>query len=262
MKAGELDKIAAFVREKYTYRHEKYDFGSWQELIYKIGWAKVGEYDELILCNDSCFGPLFPLLPIFLEMEGCKCDFWGLTKNTHRTIGHIQSYFLVFNRNVFQSSPFKKFIQNIQRERCSQDVILNYEIRLTELLQNHGFFSMAYVGDLKPAPQNGVLLRWRDIVKLGHPFLKIKIFTSLAYEKYTKNLPGLEQFISRHSQYDTNFIKAYLNSYRLGDRNGWQYRVKRFFARLKKFLYQNTVTSNGYHLIKICKIPVWHRKVW
>jgi len=32
-------------------------------------------------------------------------------------------------------------------------------------------------------------------------------------------------------------------------------------ARIKNFFYSNTITSHGYRLIKICKIPVWHKKI-
>jgi adenylyl- and sulfurtransferase ThiI len=35
----------------------------------------------------------------------------------------------------------------------------------------------------------------------------------------------------------------------------------RTLAWLKQNLYVNYITSHGYHLIKICKIPVWRKKV-
>ena len=46
--------------------------------IYKIGWNKLNQYDELILANDSCFAPMFPLKDIFKKADKSNCDFWHL----------------------------------------------------------------------------------------------------------------------------------------------------------------------------------------
>ncbi len=34
-----------------------------------------------------------------------------------------------------------------------------------------------------------------------------------------------------------------------------------FWAKFKAFLYLNTITNSGKHIIKICKIPVWNKKI-
>lgn len=38
------------------------------------------------------------------------------------------------------------------------------------------------------------------------------------------------------------------------------YRTGFFMAAVKHFLYQKKITTNGYTIIKVCRIPVWHRK--
>lgn len=59
-----------------TGRHGEYDFGS-----YKRGeaWARqagwLDEVDDLILCNDSCFGPVGSFAPMFERMEARHLDF-------------------------------------------------------------------------------------------------------------------------------------------------------------------------------------------
>ena len=35
-------------------------------------------YDELILCDSSCYGPLYPLHDIFYKMSQKECDFWKI----------------------------------------------------------------------------------------------------------------------------------------------------------------------------------------
>ena len=79
---NELSKIDDIVVKKYAYKHSKYDFGSWQELINKIGYDIISQYDELILCNDSCFGPLYSLPNIFEEMN--KKDYKLKKKNNKK----------------------------------------------------------------------------------------------------------------------------------------------------------------------------------
>lgn len=45
-----------------------------------IGWDRLTEYDELILANDSFYGPFEDIRKIFAEMESRDLDFWGLMK--------------------------------------------------------------------------------------------------------------------------------------------------------------------------------------
>ena len=80
---AEKSKIAPYARGGvYGFNHGKYDFGSWQELINIIGYDKLSEYDELILANDSMFGPLFPFEKYFKKMENdSEWDICGINRN-------------------------------------------------------------------------------------------------------------------------------------------------------------------------------------
>ena len=78
------------------------------------------QYDELALINDSVFGPVYPLEPIFNEMGDRDLDFWGITKHgefknidglTKNGIfpEHIQSYFFAFSNRMVLHPEFKKY---------------------------------------------------------------------------------------------------------------------------------------------------------
>lgn len=41
----------------------------------------------------------------------------------------------------------------------------------------------------------------------------------------------------------------------------WELKRYHFLHQFLKLLYSNTITSRKYRLIKICKIPVWHKKI-
>ena len=66
---GELLKLKKYTKKSFAKRHGRYDYGSWDELIKNIGWDVIQQYDQLILANDSCFGPLYPFQEVFKYME-------------------------------------------------------------------------------------------------------------------------------------------------------------------------------------------------
>lgn len=135
----EINKIADIIDVCISKKHNAYDFGS-----YKIGFNYYKNYlsneniDEIIFCNDSCYGPFYSLDSFFKYMEDKKCDFYGMTHDISYAY-YIQSYFFVLKKKVFNSKIFIDFIENIYPEKNQAFVILKYEIRMTQLLIKHGY---------------------------------------------------------------------------------------------------------------------------
>ena len=46
-------------------------------------------------------------------VKNIKCDFWGITDSSEINY-HLQSYFLVFKKNVIQSNTFKIFWDGVK----------------------------------------------------------------------------------------------------------------------------------------------------
>jgi lipopolysaccharide biosynthesis protein len=118
-----------------------HDFMSW-----RIGLASVSDlaaYDEVIVCNDSVYGPFYPLEQVFHKMAKRDCDFWGITCGTHKSF-HLQSYFIVFRRRILASRAFNEFWQSVTPERSKERVVEKYEIGLTDRLVKEGFRPAAY----------------------------------------------------------------------------------------------------------------------
>ena len=91
----ELKKIEPYTKYAASVLHKSYDFGSWQILINHVGWEKITTYDEMIICNDSIYGPISNMQDIFDYMDLRDYDFWGLTENYNSNY-HLDSYFMVF----------------------------------------------------------------------------------------------------------------------------------------------------------------------
>ncbi len=222
MASSELAKLSSFTISAEAYRHEMYDFGSWKLLIDTIGIEKLCEYDELILSNDSCFGPFYPLSPIFEKMNSRTIDFWGLTAcSIFQT--HLQSFFIVFKRNVFISEAFIKFFKSIKKESSVMDVILNYETKLTPYLSDEGYTWDSFI------PQNVISKKYPNptivpftLLSNSFPLLKVKVFT--CYDFSWEYTVLWKYRISSISKYNTNFINSYIRSKRLSSVVLWNSR--------------------------------------
>lgn len=205
MQEEELGKLAPYVKGAYAQRHGKYDFGSWQELVRRIGWEKIREYDRLILSNDSCYGPLCPLLPIMEEMEGRQVDFWGMTRNLDPQ-PHLQSYFLVFNKRCLQGRELRDFLLNVKEEKDAKQVILKYEIPLTQYMEFHGYRSDAYVKCIVEDDLNRYTYSLPKLFRF--PFIKVKNMKSADTHDFEGGEDSSE-FFQQFPDYPSSLITAH-----------------------------------------------------
>lgn len=144
--------IESYVDEIFYRENVGYDAGAYKDMLCDtLGWDKIYQYDELILINDSSFGPFYDLGKYIDMMEKQSCDFWGMTRNRGgrlHSIGytygsHIQSYFLGFNKNVLTSLAFKSFWEQLIYPQTFLETVVNFELAINKHLEDHGFVSMA-----------------------------------------------------------------------------------------------------------------------
>lgn len=141
----ELKKLDGIVLHSICERHGEYDFGSYKRgYFYARHTGLLDGAQELVLCNDSCFGPVAEFKTMFDRMRGRDCDFWGITDSNQFNY-HLQSYFLCLSRKVFRHRAFTRFIARIKKEPSVQAVIRQYEVRLTARLIERGFKACAYI---------------------------------------------------------------------------------------------------------------------
>lgn len=146
-----------------------YDFMS-----YRVGLdaLEVDRYDEIIICNDSVYGPFFELQSIFQHMGNVDCDFWGITESLEIS-RHIQSYFVVFRPTVLSGEVFRTFWSDVQVLTEKKDIIERYEVGMSRRLLERGFSASTYVQNNKSSLLRRVMhslpqflrrfsLRWRE----------------------------------------------------------------------------------------------------
>lgn len=145
---NEQNKIKDFADVIIAKPHGEYDFGSYKRGVQYLKDKEIlDNLDELIFANDSCFGPLFSLEVLWQEMNDKACDFWGISYNSSGRLLHVQSYFLVFKKQVFKSEIFKNFINGITKQASKDEIIKKYEIGLSSLLIDNKFIPETYLNN-------------------------------------------------------------------------------------------------------------------
>jgi lipopolysaccharide biosynthesis protein len=236
--AQELSKLAPYTKGAFAYRHKKYDFGSWQELINRLGWDFIEKHDELILCNDSCFGPLFPLKPIFDKASrDTDCDFWGVQENyfSDKKIFHLDSFFLVFKNKILRSRNFRGFFASIAPQDNAGQVVEQYEVALTPLLTSEGF---RYKCLFPHYAQTHIYRKWKSFIKRGCPFLKVRSLTNTERIYKRESLFNWRKFLKQNTSYDTELIKKYLPEVGANpdNFNSFSFGIKSFIWALTRFI--------------------------
>ena len=197
-----------------------FDFAAWRDGMAHVGFERLADFDSVTLMNDTCFGPFWDISDIVEGFEERpNVDFWGMTnfRKTKYFDEHLQSYFMSFKKHVVASEAFQKFWTSIKTFTEVQDVIDNYETRVTSVLLEAGYRYDAVFNTV--AEEAGDLIHpdfsyYRPITTLEHkvPFIKLKAFTD-----NEKKGRLLLDYIANLSTYPVALIKSHLNSYHSPD---------------------------------------------
>ena len=143
-----LEKICHKVIFRENIGHDLYS--------HRVGLESVNwrQYNEIVLSNDSVYGPMTDLGELFGTMGAKGYDFWGISDN-YDIAYHVQSYFLVFSEAVVQSAVFERFWEAMVAGSDKSRVIRDYEVGLTQELKSSGY----YCGVLSPSKKMGTLER-------------------------------------------------------------------------------------------------------
>ena len=181
----ELAKLDGLVRVAAFRVHGGHDF-----LSYRLGFEKTRELglldasrtDDLILANDSCYAPVFPLSESFAKMARRPCDFWGMTANAGAyRAEHVQSFFFVFRRQVLDGAALGQFLGGIEVLGSRWEVVRRYEIGFTAALAKAGYTWDTLV-PRSFAAEHGGSMAMRHVLETlsrhGMPLVKVKALDS------------------------------------------------------------------------------------
>lgn len=143
-----------------------YDFFSYKWGLDHVG--DVGDYDHIVIGNDSFIGPTVGLDTILESQAMQDTDILGMTLS-QRHAEHVQSFFFVVNQYVARSNVFRLFFKDMEPVTDRMKVISAYEIGVSKALASGGFKLDAY---FKPTEEERALgerrWQWHRTHRLSH----------------------------------------------------------------------------------------------
>ena len=203
---SEKNKVSNLCNYIKAEHHGEYDWGS-----YKYGYIIAKEKGllssaaELLLCNDSVYGPVCSLEPFFNKMTNDSCDFWGMFENKDginkgTKENHLQSWFLLLKKDVFNSEIFDNFILSVRKFQDKNELINQFEVGFTQKMSSQFEYKALYTSE----KGNAVTQAAPILLKKGFPFIKTvvlkKYFITLCnltkkqqnlYYKHSKRISSL-----------------------------------------------------------------------
>ena len=202
-------KLETIVSDIYIRENKGFDFGAYKEVISKyLNLHEVFDYQELLLCNDTCFGPLIPFEEIFSKMDDDTLDFWSMNYIDDRLLPHFQSYFMVFRNNARRL--LVDFLDKEVDERTTEIIQAHgYEHALSEAILSSGLNCDYYTSkacchhdiDIYGAPDHA-------INDLGLPMVKKKVFSGEFCRR--ENAQEALRVIADTKKYPVEYILEYV----------------------------------------------------
>ncbi|OGV76700.1 MAG: hypothetical protein A3K19_18105 [Lentisphaerae bacterium RIFOXYB12_FULL_65_16] len=171
--AESIERLAPFCAWIVHRKNRGWDFGSWKVASRFTG--PLESYDEVVLANDSVYGPVKALGPIFEKMGKNEAALWGITDSWMNRY-HVQSYFAVLRKSYLALPAFKTFWENIRFVRDRYFVVSRYEMGLTQTAIRAGL----------PV---AVLCPYGDAVKAGREKIEARYAKLVGAERYATRLP-------------------------------------------------------------------------
>ena len=178
-------------------------------------WMK---FDDIVLFNNTFYGPFFDMEDIFNMFSADKTiDFWGLSKwiggespmlHEKDLPAHVQAYFVVIKKSILQSSYWLGFWKNMSYSRTYADAIRNFEVGLTTYFSEKGFRYTTWLEE----QGGGRLLQPGKVVYNEYPYKMISEykFPVLKYKAITffnsSQIVKIRDFIKKTYDYDMDLI--------------------------------------------------------
>ena len=222
LKDGERDKLPEMVEWVCAAPHGEYDFGSWKRCFLALESGALETYDELILCNDSCYSALQPLSQVFDKMNGRDCDFWGITQ-VETMGGYYPSYFLAFRRSVLMWPGLVDFFNKVGSFTNKEEFCMQYEVGLNRLMEKQGFRGDCFLSQYKNLCHSSSQVMTDEVFRAGMPF--IRVVTARSNPGGIASLGQKLAKICKESGYPLEIIENHLERTSPGYRKYWSYRI-------------------------------------
>lgn len=198
-----------------------FDAGAYKDVLQEIySSGDIYKFDEILLANDSFYGPIDSFDSVFTLMNKLECDYWGLTRypggiyEEIEIASHIQSYFICFKKNIVNSNAFYNFWFDMGYPETFIDAVFNFEFRLNCILEESGFIGKAYTDNRL----SGLEIRYGEnpymkysfelLKDVGVPVIKRKAF-DFENDGFSNAIAAF-LYITKYKKFDTDMIRKHL----------------------------------------------------
>ncbi|MDI2090873.1 rhamnan synthesis F family protein [Commensalibacter oyaizuii] len=191
------------------------DFGAWQDMMKK---GVTLDADHILLTNDSIFGPIYPMHPIFTRMLSQKIDIWGMVE-TLEVNWHLQSWFLCFNQSLFQHKKIQALFNQPFHTMEKADIIYKAELGLGRTLKQIPNLKYAACWSKinryplrDPKQTNPMHLDWFSVLDSGRvPFIKKEVIRDNYYGIFWLNY--YRKLLANNRYFPLDHVDCYLKQF-------------------------------------------------
>lgn len=125
-----------------------FDIWAHKDALDHVG-AAIADFDEVLLTNDTWFGPVRPYGPVFERMGEQAVHFWGMTDHAREEPNpftgegvlhyHLQSFWIAVRREMFLSEQWAAYWRDLPPMPGYFDAVLQHEAVFTEHFASRGF---------------------------------------------------------------------------------------------------------------------------
>ena len=221
-------RLEQYSEDLYVRENVGFDMEAWRQGISRQK-DSLAEYDELILFNDSFYGPFYPFEEIFSEMDEREpnADFWGITIHGKGedpdklcpygyVPEHIQSYFLVIRKKLLHSQEFMTYWETAEVAQTFAEAIKKHEVCFTKKFFDMGFGYAVYCDTRKwespyDIKMNPYVFATEHLLKEYHcPLIKKRVFYfgrgMYLGDTYGNTPRACLEFVRRNTNYDVSLI--------------------------------------------------------
>lgn len=218
-------KLRAFTKNVIERPNVGLDAWAYKTALDSYGWAKLSEFDEVLLFNATIMGPVYPFAEMFGEMSTRNIDFWGITwfhQFNADPFGttpdgyiprHLQSHFHAYRKSLVSSPQFQEYWDNLPEMNGYTDSVGMHEIPFTKRFEDMGFISDVYVNteDLEGFTYQPILFAPKTLVAEKRcPIFKRRSFFHDYKDVLDQSVGNatldLYEYLRDHTDYDTDLI--------------------------------------------------------
>lgn len=173
-----LEAVADAIVER---ENRGFDIGAQRHALQELG-DELSQFDEIVLTNDTWFGPVRPFGPVFERMDALAVHFWGMTDHAPEENNpitgkgtlpyHLQSYWLAVRREMFISERWERYWRELPALTSYSDAVVQHETVFTRTFREAGFVGDVAFGSDNYGCVNASLFAPHALIEDGCPVLK------------------------------------------------------------------------------------------